>query len=295
MGERQAMSDDVGALERLVPPSSLPGLTAEIDRLSRARERTSGGRIALIDTGVRRDGLALVRVEGNGVTLGGWEIVAVLHHEEDATRVELCAPLPASQVERLREARALCEACRTVRPRTQTWLLREHATGRTVQVGSSCIKPLTGVASAARALARASALMKAHAALAAAHAGAVSRRAPGDAYIDTIAFLASAVAIVRAHGFAAASEHVPTWRQALAALEQHAEPTGADVRRALEIRAWARADAEDAGAYRRRLAECVGRERLSSRELALAASAVRGYNRELYWRIRRQKAAAQGP
>jgi hypothetical protein len=289
------MSDDA-VLERLVPPGSLPALTAEIDRLSRASDRASGQRVCLVDTGIRRDGLALVRVEGNNATLGGWEIIAVLHHEQDTTRVEPCVPLPGTHVQRLREARALCEACRTVRPRTQTWLLRERATGRTVQVGSSCIKPLTGVASAEQALARANALAEARAALAAAaDTGAVPRHAPGDEYIDTTTFLAGVVAIVRAHGFAAATELVPTWRQALATLEQHAAPTSADVRRALEIRAWACAEAEDARAYRRRLAECVGRERLSSRELALAASAVRGYNRELYWRIRRRKAAAQGP
>jgi hypothetical protein len=102
-------------------------------------------------------------------------------------------------------------------------------------------------------------------------------------------FLGHAVAIVREHGFATAREAEPTWRRALALAEANAAPSRGDIRRALEIKAWAVTLDPEVDEYRRRLRECLGRERLSSRELPLAASAVRGYNRNLYWRIRREK------
>jgi hypothetical protein len=47
----------------------------------------------------------------------------------------------------------------------------------------------------------------------------------------------------------------------------------------------------DGDGYRAKLAACLARERLTSRELPLAASAVRAYNRHLYWQIRRERAA----
>lgn len=47
--------------------------------------------------------------------------------------------------------------------------------------------------------------------------------------------------------------------------------------------------ADDHG-YRARLAACLARERLTSRELTLVASAVRAYNRQLYWQIRCERA-----
>jgi hypothetical protein len=146
-----------------------------------------------------------MRIVGAPAALGAREIVAALHHDTGQTRVEPCAPIPHALLERLSQTRALCEHCRTVRPRKQTWLLRNRATGQTMQVGSSCIKPLTGAASVEQALARAQALAGAHAALATlaatAHAGEPRTPAPGDKYIDTTRFVAHAAAVVREQGF----------------------------------------------------------------------------------------------
>jgi hypothetical protein len=116
-----------------------------------------------------------------------------------------------------------------------------------------------------------------------------SEPASSDRYIDTTGFLAHAAAVVREHGFAGAREAGPTWRRALAIVDTSADASTSDTQRALAIRAWATTLDGDGDEYRHRLAECLERDRLSSRELALAASAVRAYNRHLYWRIRREK------
>jgi hypothetical protein len=192
------------------------------------------------------------------------------------------------QVHRLAGARALCEACRTVRQRKETFIVRERATKRTVQVGSSCMRPLTGSDSAEEAIRHAQTVAAIRAILArAAH----QLPHPGEQYIDTTVFLACAVSVVRRHGFHRSGENDATWRAALTRFEEAVDPGTEDLTRAREIRDWAsRLKRRDDDAYRAKLAACLGRNRLTSRELPLAASAVHSFNRHLYWRIRRERA-----
>jgi hypothetical protein len=115
---------------------------------------------------------------------------------------------------------------------------------------------------------------------------------PGERYIDTTAFLAHAVSVVRSHGFRRSGETDATWRAALTRLEQAVDPGTEDLFRAREIRDWAsQRKRRDEDAYRAKLAACLEQDRLTSRELPLAASAVRAFNRHLYWRIRRERAS----
>jgi threonine dehydrogenase-like Zn-dependent dehydrogenase len=213
----------------------------------------------------------------------------VLQHRGGSTQVEPCIPMSEVQVVRLAAARALCEACRTVRPRTQTFIVRERATGRTIQLGSSCLRPLTGSESAEEAIRRAQTVARIRTVL----VGAARQPPdPGEQYIDTSMFLAHAVSVVRSGGFHRSDEEKATWQAALSRLEQGVEPTAEDLTRAGEIRDWAsQLRPRDADGYRGKLAACLPRERLTSRELPLAASAVRAYNRHLYWRIRRERAS----
>ena len=107
----------------------------------------------------------------------------------------------------------------------------------------------------------------------------------------TSGFLAHAVSVVRSHGFHRSDEEDATWRTALTRVEQGGEPAMKDLTRVREIRDWAsQLRARNDDAYRARLAACLARERLTSRELPVAASAVRVYNRQLYWQIRRERA-----
>jgi hypothetical protein len=245
--------------------------------------------VRLVDTGQRHGSIASVRLEGRGSIVGDWEIVCVLQHQGGSTRVEPCIPMSEQQVERLAAARALCEACRTVRPRTQTFIVREGATGRTIQLGSSCLRPLIGTESAEEAIRRAQTVARIRTVV----AGAAHQPPdPGEQYIDTSTFLAHAVRAVRSHGFHRSDEEDATWRTALARIEQGDEPAIKDLARAREIRDWASElkERED-DRYKARLAACLAWERLTSRELPLAASAVRAYNRQLYWQIRRERAS----
>jgi hypothetical protein len=275
--------------ELLIPVDRLSELRSRIEQLSRRLTRVGAAPVRLMDTGRRRGSLAIVRLQGRPSIVGDWEIVCVLHHQGGSTRVEPCVPMAEQQMERLAAARALCEACRTVRPRKQTFIVRERATGRTIQIGSSCLRPLTGTESAEDAIRCAQTVATIRTVLAGA---ALHMPDPGERYIDTSAFLAHAVSVVRSHGFHRSGENDATWRVALTRLEQGVEPTAEDLTRAGEIRDWAsQLTPRDADGYRGKLAACLARERLTSRELPLAASAVRAFNRHLYWRIRRERAS----
>lgn len=120
--------------------------------------------------------------------------------------------------------------------------------------------------------------------------------------VDTAAYLAHAVAAVHEHGFvparpaarpaahqraAHAAGAQPTWQTALERLERHTDLAPRDVRRAHEILGWAASlHPRDPDGYRARLQSCLAAERLSARELPLAASAVRTFNVHLYYEIR---------
>ena len=118
-------------------------------------------------------------------------------------------------------------------------------------------------------------------------------RAPAP-YVDRTAYIAHAVAAVRDHGYvpADASDREPTWQAAGGRLERDADLSAADLRRAHEIVGWAVSlKPRDAERYRARLAGCLARERLTTHELPLAASAVRAFNLHLYYEIRGRKRA----
>jgi hypothetical protein len=271
-----------------IPIEHLPEVRSRIERLGRLT-RVKAAPVQLVDTGRHQDSLAIVGLQGRGTAAEDREIVCVLHHQDGTTRVEQCMPMSEQQVECLAGTRALCEACRTVRPRKQTFIARERATGRTLQLGSSCLRPLAGTESAEEAIRRAQTVTAIRTVLArAAH----QLSAPAEPHIDTMAFLAHAVRAVRCDGFRRSAEEDATWRAALTRLEQKVRPTAEDLTRADGIREWAsrlkRLDDDD---YGTRLAACLVRERLTGRELPLVASAVRAFNRHLYWLIRRERAS----
>ena len=288
LGAERVRSDTDDDL--FIPTEQLLDLQSRIGQLKRRLARVGAPAVQLVDTGRRCGSLAIVRLQGQDTAVGDWEIVCVLHHQGESIRVEPCVPMSARQLERLGGARALCEACRTVRPRRQTYIVRERATGRTIQLGSSCLRPLTGADSAEEAIRRAQTVARIRTVV----AGAAQQPPdPGEQYIDTSTFLAHAVSLVRSDGFHRSDEEYATWRTALTRFEQGGEPTMKDLTRAREIRDWAsqlRAWNDDG--FQARLKACLARERLTSRELPLAASAVRAYNRQLYWQIRRERATA---
>src|SRR5579884_716869 len=243
----QSDSDD----DLFIPTDQLSDLQSRIGRLSRRLARVGAPPIELVDTGRRSGSLAIVRLQGHRIAVGAWEIVCVLHHQSESIRVEPCVPTSPRQLERLRGARALCEACRTVRPRKQTFIVRERATGRTIQLGSSCLRPLMATESVDEAIRRAQTMARIRTVIASA---AQQPSHPGDQYIDTSTFLAHIVSLVRSHGFRRSDEEDATWRTALARIERGGEPTKKDLTRAREIRDWASdLKARDDDGYQARL------------------------------------------
>jgi hypothetical protein len=208
------------------------------------------------------------------------------------TAVEQCGPLSIEERHRLTGARGLCEACRTVRSRAQTLILRDPRTRRTIQLGTSCAKVYTGAERPELAIRRAQTLARARAQLIAAAHPSVPTDA--DDYVDLELFLAHTVAVVREHGYATASSEKPSWRGALARIDAQLQPSTADLARVAEIKHWAREIViGQQDTYTARMTACLAHGRLSTRELPLAASAVRAYNHHLYWEIRRRKRPAK--
>jgi len=116
-------------------------------------------------------------------------------------------------------------------------------------------------------------------------------RTRGDprAWVDTVTYLAHAVAVVRDRHYvaAASTQEPPTWRTALERLVRERAVSAADLRRAREIRGWAASlKPRTPDSYRSRLAACLRRDRLTTTDLPLAASAVRAFNLHLYYEIR---------
>ncbi|HWF25996.1 MAG TPA: hypothetical protein VG275_11140 [Solirubrobacteraceae bacterium] len=279
-------------MQAAVHPDRLEPLRAELDAINRQYVGAGVAPLKLVNTG-RRDGeLLVVSLEGDAPDIGRWQILCVLEHQSGRTIVRPCAALSEAQREALQGARALCEACRTVRPRSKTFLLRDRTTGRTVQLGSSCVRPYTRAGSAEAAIHRAEQVA---AAVAAVRTAARRDPPPGERYIDTDIYLAHAIEAVRAAGYAPASSNRPTWKQALERLESRASATPADLARARDVRRWAKERrTEDPGSYHSRRASAVEHDRLCSRELSLAASAIPAYNRHLHWVIRlRHRRATQ--
>jgi hypothetical protein len=117
-----------------------------------------------------------------------------------------------------------------------------------------------------------------------------------EAAIDTVTYLAHAVAMTRAHHFvpATSTEVQPTWRAALERMERGAGLTQADLRRAHEILGWVRSlRPRRADSYRARLVACLAGERLDDDQLPLAASAVRAFNLHLYYEIRGRRSRSE--
>ena len=113
-----------------------------------------------------------------------------------------------------------------------------------------------------------------------------------DAFIDTATYLAHAVAVTHERHYvpAASTGAPPTWRAARDRLRLGADLTPADLHRAHEILGWAASlRPRRADSYRARMAACLAQERLTDKQLPLAASAVRAFNLHLYYEIRGRK------
>ena len=162
--------------------------------------------------------------------------MCVLHHQGGSTRVEPCVPMSERQVERLARRPCSLRGVPDGAP-AKADVHRARARNRTHDPARIVLpSPAHGTESAEEAIRRAQTVATIRTVLAGA---AHQLPAPGEQYIDTSAFLAHAVSVVRSHGFHRSGEEDATWRAALTRLEQGVEPANEDLTRAGEIRDWA--------------------------------------------------------
>jgi hypothetical protein len=85
-----------------------------------------------------------VTITGVAPTVGDFEFIAKLEHTPGGVIIDM-VPGAAGLDARFRTDAQVCEHCKTRRIRKHTFICRERATGRQVQVGHNCIHDFLGV------------------------------------------------------------------------------------------------------------------------------------------------------
>ena len=139
-----------------VPAFNIPALQAKVDGINRRARKLGLPQITLRETGntkqksytcrVTEQSIKYTAIEvellGLEVKLPGWELVACLTRTGDANLV-MTVPGKTAPDGYITSA-PTCDHCKKARVRKETFVLREEATDRFVQVGRDCIKDFLG-------------------------------------------------------------------------------------------------------------------------------------------------------
>lgn len=135
-----------------IPTVMFPAINERIEELNRRGEKLGLENLLGMQTIQKRivkDGeeeheRAIVRLTGEAPRLDGWALIAVLQHDPEAERPFFRA-VPGNVVpEQYRQADPEnCDHCHTIRQRKDTYIV-QHQDGRTMQVGSSCLRDFLG-------------------------------------------------------------------------------------------------------------------------------------------------------
>lgn len=82
-------------------------------------------------------------ISGIAPQLEGWQFIATIDYDQHAGLIVRTYP-GVQSIDRTNIREGWCEHCKTTRYRKQTYVMYEIATGKQIQVGSSCIKDFTG-------------------------------------------------------------------------------------------------------------------------------------------------------
>lgn len=90
-----------------------------------------------------------IEITGSNPHISGWEVVAVLSHDEAGTVIR---QIPSAHLEegallKYRDTGACCEHCNQNRKRLSTYVIRAKATGQLQQIGRACVEDFTGIRS----------------------------------------------------------------------------------------------------------------------------------------------------
>jgi hypothetical protein len=134
---RDVVEEGLSAIAKRARRKGIPGALAwswgSIETRTEEHDGSPGGQ--------RRYRVIFLALEGEAPRFEGWRFLATLQHERDGNIVRAVpgeeAPLWA------RSTPSKCDHCNSTRRRNDTYILA-HDDGRTVQVGSSCIKDFLG-------------------------------------------------------------------------------------------------------------------------------------------------------
>ena len=265
-----------------VDANRLPSVRRSLEALSRRGKRLGTGAIELRELR-ERDGQVEAEIRGAAPMLGGYRVVATLHHEGGETTME---PVPGEEAllsSRWRDAEPWCGHCAVRRRRYVTYLLRGEE--GVIQVGSRCLADFTGERDPVRAARQAQLLTQAEREARSAAGSASVEEAPADLVLVE-EFLAVVCELAAAEGFcsrrrAREGDGEATgdraWSHAGEALA-----SAAARRTARAVIQWVRGDLAERverGEYEDRLVWAVSRPRFRYAERYLVASAVGAYMR----------------
>jgi hypothetical protein len=258
-----------------VPRERLELVRREVERLSRRGRRLGTGPLELRERRLRDGGID-VELHGARPQLGGYRVVATLHHEGGKGTVDV-VPGEAVDVGRWRVAEPWCEHCAVRRQRHVTYLLRQGA-ARPIQVGSSCLGDFTGAHDPLRAARQAEILGQARRALRGS-TGEVGPAPADTALVETFLASVEVAGMVgfcsrrRAEGEVASADRA--WNAAF-----HDAPGREALGEAAAVMRWVRdelAEETQRSEYEDRLVWALSRPRLSHAERNLVASAVQAH------------------
>jgi|HigsolmetaAR203D_1030402.scaffolds.fasta_scaffold04330_2 hypothetical protein len=122
------LEDKIQKLQRRAKKLNLPTIRIEQD-----------GEVVKKDRG-RVYEFIRVRPMGDAPTLDGWEFIGTIRHTPEGN---IIAVVPGSKYEApaaLRDARPMCDHCKTRRARNETYIVRNTKSRKVKQVGRSCLK-----------------------------------------------------------------------------------------------------------------------------------------------------------
>lgn len=129
-----------------MPLGRLPDLKLKLDKFSKRAAKLGLPPLTYtVERQYAKEGAAYgtVTVEGPAPVIPGWKLLAAVDRLEGDV-VFLTVPGQQVEIEKWKQAGSYCDHCQTMRNRLRTYLLRETATGKEIQLGSTCVLEFTG-------------------------------------------------------------------------------------------------------------------------------------------------------
>lgn len=228
-----------------------------------------------------------VTVEGPEPVIPGWQMVAAIDRLEGQSVI---MTVPGKQADNRWQVEGVyCEHCHTLRRRLRTYVLKETATGREIQLGSTCVLEFTG--------ADLEGMFSFYFDWLRAFDGEGDGfGGPGVLWMET--FLEVTAAVIRTEGWVsrkkaeesgiATSATVERVMYEISKSDSKLRTTAADAELAAATIQWAKETLEPQSDYEHNLKVILGRDTLDTKFAGFAASAIPAYQRYLSDQLKRE-------